>query len=102
MRVPGFLLRDNAIVEPYIGTGFGGVIEYGDPVEEKCHIEPGRVVVTDREGQEVVAEATAFFFPHVDLPPQSRVTWNRRQYEVIESRPMRALGKTHHVEVVMR
>jgi len=102
MRIRRSLLREKATVERYIGTGFGGVVEYDPPTEERCHIEPGQRVVTDRAGQEVVAEATAFFLPHVDLPPQSRVTWAGRRFEVIESLPLRARGKTHHVEASMR
>jgi len=58
--------------------------------------------VTDRQGEEVVAEATAFFAPEVQVKPGDKVTWEGRTYTVIEARPLRALGKASHVEVALK
>lgn len=101
MRIRKNLLRQRVTVEVYKGTGAYGEI-YDPPKEERCRIEPRRKLVRDREGSEVVAEATAFFLPEVVLPPQSRVTWEGKAYTVIESRPHSGpRGEPHHVEAVM-
>ena len=102
MKIPRYLLKETATIEAFLGVEFGGVVRYDDPVEERCQVEPGQRVVTDAAGQEVVAEAVAFFMPHVFIPPQSRLTWEGRRLTVIESRPHRYKGRTVYVEVFLR
>jgi len=101
MRVPGWLLRETVTITPFLRMGWDGP-EYGDPFEARCHIEPGQRKATDRQGEEVVAEATAFFAPEVQVKPGDKVTWEGRTYTVIEARPLRALGKASHVEVALK
>lgn len=101
MRVPKWLLREAVTVTPQGEMGWDGPT-WGEPYTAMCHIEPGQRRVTDREGQEVIAEATAFFAPDVTLKPGDRVEWQGRAYTVIEARPLRGLGKPSHVEVILR
>lgn len=101
MRVPGWLLLETVTITPFLRMGWDGP-EYGTPYTARCHIEPGQRKVTDRQGEEVVAEATAFFAHEVAVKPGDKVTWEGRTYTVIEARPLRALGKASHVEVILR
>lgn len=101
MRVPGWLLRETVTITPFLRMGWDGP-EYGEPYMARCHIEPGQRRVTDRQGEEVVAEATAFFASEVAVTPGDKVAWEGRNYTVIEARPLRALGKPSHVEVVLK
>ena len=101
MRVPGWLLLETVTITPQTGMGWDGP-EYGTPYTARCHIEPGQRKVTDRQGEEVVAEATAFFVPEVAVKPGDKVTWEGRTYTVIEARPWRALGRPSHVEVALK
>lgn len=101
MRLPAFLFCHKAKAKPYIGSSAYGPV-YGNTFQTKCRIESYRKMVRDREGVEVVAEARAFFPPEVDLPPESIVTWEGRDYTVIEARKQYGLRTPSHLEVVLR
>jgi len=101
MKIPKALLRERLVIRPYLGTGAYGPV-WGDPQEVQGHVEPGFRVVTDRQGNEVVASAVAFILPGVEVGPESLVTWDGQDYEVIDAQPMRAWGKTRHIELTLR
>ena len=107
MRIPPSLRRETVVVRRYLGSGAYGPI-YGDPETfappaRGVYMEPGFRRVTDQNGEEVVASATAFFGPEAeDIPVGSLVVWQGRTYRVIDAQPMRPFGRTSHVEVVLQ
>lgn len=97
------MLRQTGTVEPYQGHGAYGPV-YGAPVELVCRIEPKRRMVRNRQGQEVVSDATVFLEPGTEqtVTPESRFTWAGRTYTVLEVRPYPGPnGETHHVEALL-
>jgi hypothetical protein len=101
MRIPSFLMRQKVEIKPFLGSGAYGPI-YGDPYQIKCRIESKRSLVRDREGNEVVSEARVYFPHNISLETESSVTWNSREYKVINSIPHFGLNKVSHVEVILR
>lgn len=101
MRIPASLLQETLTIRPYLGEGAYGPI-WGEPQTVRGQIEPGFRVVTDRHGQEVVASAVAFVQPGVQVGPESMVTWEGQTFEVIDAMPMRAWGKTNHIELALK
>ncbi len=100
-KIPDFLFREPVEIESYLGNSAYGP-QYGLPVADRCHIEPGRKVVTNPKGQEVVSEATAFFRPATVIAAEDRITWAGRTYVVIDARPQRAMGVHNHTEVYLK
>lgn len=101
MRIPTFLLQQSVSVKPYAGDGAYGAV-YGTPYTAKCRIEPKRQRVVDRQGAEVIAEAVAYFTPDTSLTVQSTVTWDGREYTVVEVRPVMGMSSVSHSVAVLR
>jgi len=107
MRIPPSLRRETVVVHRYLGSGAYGPI-YDDPVtyappKSGVYVEPGFRKVTNAQGEEVVASATAFFGPEAeDITPGSLAVWQGRTYRVIDAQPLRLFGRTNHVEVVLQ
>src|SRR5690606_3047975 len=105
-RIPRSLRKETVIVYPYRGQGAYGPI-YDDPVTyapPMCgvYVEPGNRQAVDATGQEVVANAAAFFGPEAEgVPTNSLAVWQGRTYRVIDVQPLRPFGRTNHVEVVL-
>jgi len=79
-----------------------GPPEVFTPPERGVYVEPGFRRVTNAQGEEVVASATAFFDADADdIMPGSLVEWQGRTYKVIDAQPIRPFGRTSHVEVVL-
>lgn len=95
------MLNQTVTIRPYLGNSAYGPI-YGPEFSAKCRIEVVRKKVTDREGNEVVGNARAFFSPDVDPPVESEIVWDGRTYEVIESRRQYGLRDPSHTEVILR
>ena len=73
MRVPGWLLRHEVTVEPYLGTSAYGP-RYGPPVTARAMVAETVKQVRDRTGAEVVSTAQIIAGPGLDCPPGSRLT----------------------------
>jgi len=107
MRIPPSLRRETVVVRRYLGSGAYGPV-YDDPVTyappmRGVYVEPGFRRVTNAQGEEVVASATAFFDADADdIMPGSLVEWQGRTYKVIDAQPIRPFGRTNHVEVVLQ
>lgn len=102
MRIPAYALPQSSMVEAFLGNNAYGPT-YDTPKQEKCRFEPKNKLVRDREGNELVSNGTVFFFPEANVPPESRVTIEEKQYTVIDSAPQTGpFGKTHHIEAVLR
>lgn len=107
MRIPPSLRRETVAVRRYLGQGAYGPM-YGPPEvfttpDRGVYVEPGFRRVTNAQGEEVVASATAFFDADADdIMPGSLVEWQGRTYKVIDIHPIRIFGRTNHVEVVLQ
>lgn len=82
MVIPGWLLRHQVTVEPYLGQAATGP-SYGAPVLVPCFIEEKRRKVRNQLGEEVVSAATVYCRPDVDAPPKSRVNVRGREAFVV-------------------
>src|SRR5690625_3310290 len=106
MRIPPKLRRETVIVHPHEGNSAYGPV-YGSPVTysppyKGVYVEPGNRRAVDANGQEVVANATAFFDGDVSINVGDLVEWEGRTYNVIDSQAMRPAGRTNHVEVLLQ
>ncbi|WP_424533634.1 hypothetical protein ACOZ38_25195 [Sphaerisporangium viridialbum] len=103
MILPDWLLRHEAMIEPFEGDGAYGAV-YGAPFTERCLIDDERRLVRDAQGVEVVSDTTFIFRPGVRCPEGSKVTANGRETTVITSfaRDGGGLPTPDHVEVVCR
>jgi len=98
MTFPNDKLNDELII-----YGRAAVNGYGDAIfaavtTEKWHLEPGYKLVTDRQGEEVVASLFGIGPCDSVLSIGDEVEWNNRRYRVIDVQPIRYGGATHHVE----
>lgn len=107
MSIPKSLRRETVVVRRYLGSGPYGPI-YDDPVTYSppyrgVYVEPGLRRVIDATGEEVVANATAFFGANAsDITPNSLATWQGRNYKVIDAQTLRPRARAHHVEVLLQ
>ncbi|MEQ4717914.1 hypothetical protein [Nonomuraea sp. B19D2] len=101
--LPDWLLRHEALIEPFLGDGAYGPI-FGAAVTAKCLVDDERRLVRDAQGAETVSDTTIFFPPGTRCPEGSRVTVNGRVTTVIASyaRDGGGLPTPDHVEVVCR
>lgn len=102
MLIPGFLLRHEATVEPYLGdSGYGP--QYGDAVSVRCFLEERNRLVRNAEGREVTSSSTFYCrLDAVTAPPESKVTLpGGRQTTVIAQLPHNGGGlpTPDHLEV---
>ena len=100
--IPGFLLRHEALVEPYLGAGPAGDA-YGPGIVQRCFAEPKRRRVRSQTGNLVVAHTTVWFKPDVEVPTGSRVTVLGQTGTVISAdlRDGGGLPTPDHIEVVL-
>ncbi|MFI6909656.1 hypothetical protein ACIBKY_50935 [Nonomuraea sp. NPDC050394] len=99
--LPAWLLRHQAVIEPYLGDSAYGPI-YGPAVTVVCLADDERRMVRDAEGSEVVSELTLYLLPGTVCPAGSRVSVNGRTTTVIGSyiRDGGGLPTPDHVEAV--
>ena len=102
MRIPSYMLKQNVSVTPYTGSGAYGD-KYGAAYTLRCRIEPRNQLVRASDGSETVASAKMYCFPDAEISVQDIVTWNGREFDVIdvmdEAGPN---GQIHHKEVTLR
>lgn len=103
MRPPKALMNAIMTVEPLEGNSAYGPI-YGDPLTADAYVEPKRKVVTDKEGKEVVSEVFCIIRDDINIPNESKATWDwtTEEYEVISAIPYRPLGRFSHIEVYLK
>jgi len=100
IKIPNWLMRDEAKVEPKEDEGSYGPI-YGDKFTLKGHFEKGFRKVVDRDGREVVASAT-FITDGPIAKPEDKVTVLGEVYNVIDSQSVRPFGEHHHYEIMLQ
>ena len=71
--IPGWLLRHQVTVEPYIGDGAYGPV-YGPSTTVRAMVDEQTREVRAPDGEQVTSSSTVYCRPEVDAPPQSRVT----------------------------
>ncbi|MCM2394359.1 hypothetical protein [Streptomyces albipurpureus] len=101
MKIPGFLLRHEVTVEPYLGDSAYGP-QYGPAASLRCFLDEQTRTVRSKEGQEVISSGT--FYARLDAvcPAESRVTLpTGRQTTVIAAlrRDGGGLATPDHLEV---
>ena len=86
MKLPRSLLIHEVEIEDFEGDGGFGP-SYGDPYTVQGYMEYNRKVVRDREGGEVVSEAQFITRPGTSPPPESKLTLDGNEHEVISVAP---------------
>ncbi|EPH40339.1 hypothetical protein ABT390_13525 [Streptomyces aurantiacus] len=87
-RVPGWLLRHEVTVEPYLGTSAYGP-RYGPAVTARALVAATVKRVRDRTGAETVSTAQIIAAPDLACPNGSRIT-------LPDGRRTTALTVAHH------
>ncbi len=100
MKIPKFLMVQEAEVEVYLGDGAYGPV-WDEPKIVECYVEPKNRLVRDQNGNEIMASARGFFYPDTNISTNSRVTWEGNKYTVIEAVPYQFFKTKSHIEVVM-
>ena len=102
MKLPKVAQPHTVEVKDYEGDGAYGPT-YSDPYEVQGYFQQEREVVKDQEGNEIVSDAQFFTSEDIEPPPESVVTFNDTEHEVISISPKyNALtGQKSHTEVVM-
>ena len=102
MRIPRWMLRQQVMIRPLTGSGAYGA-QYGEAFTARCRIEPRTQTIQDRQGNETVASAKAYFAPGVTIPVGSELVWADTRLDVIDVKPKAGPnGRTHHIEVWLR
>lgn len=99
--IPGWLLRHQITVEPYLGQTAAGP-KYGPAVTVRCFLDGKTREVRNPAGEVVVSSSTAYARPGTEAPPESRVTLpDGRQTRVIaaNSRDGAGLPTPDHLEI---
>lgn len=73
MIIPGWLLRHEVTVEPYLGTGPHGP-KYGPPAVVRGFLDEETRLVRDPAGDEVTSTSTLYARLDTVAPAKSRVT----------------------------
>ena len=102
MKLPKAAQPHTVTIKDYEGDGAYGPT-YSDPYEVQGYFQQEREVVKDQEGNEVVSDAQLFTSEDIKPPPESIITFNGVEHEVISISPKyNALtGQKSHTEVVM-
>lgn len=93
-------LKDTCRVRPRSEGAFGP--EYGTGVVKPCYVEPGATKTTNREGEEVIADAVIFLQSDASASPGDLVEFGSKRYEVVRVDAFRPKGQPHHLEVAVR
>lgn len=102
MRIPGWLLRHQVVIEPYLGHTATGP-SYGPGVTVRCFVEDARRKVRNEVGEEVISQSTMYCRLETIVPPKSRVTRNGREAFVItaKDRDGGGLPTPDHLELAL-
>lgn len=73
MGLPGFLLRHEVTVEPYLGDSANGPA-YGPATTVRCFLDQKTRAVRNREGEETISSSTLYAPLGTQCPAESRVT----------------------------
>jgi hypothetical protein len=100
VKVRRSLLKDTVAVQTYSGDSAYGPL-YAAAVSIQCHVDQTRRLVRNRDGKEVVSEATLFVHPYdADrLLPESLVTIAGRETRILAVRAQSFRGQSVQVEV---
>lgn len=71
--VPGWLLRHQISIEPYLGDSSTGPL-FGTPATVRCFLDAQTRAVRNPGGEQVTSSSTAYAPPNTPVPPLSRVT----------------------------
>ena len=90
MRVPNFMLKQNATIYKSMGAGAYGHVYSDTPTFSKVYVEPSTKVMKNSNGEEVVTTAMAIFPPRTDLPLKSKVLIDGYEYLVVSVVPVKS------------
>ena len=115
MRIPSSFLRQQATLEPKIGSGSRGPI-FGEPVELRCRFEASRRTIRRPDGAEVTCVGRVFVRPEpqydgyapgyedqylAEWPLESRVVIEGRTYTLVDLTIAQGLSHPSHLELAV-
>lgn len=100
MKVPLSLLPHELTVQPFKGSGAYGPV-FDAPVTVRARVEGRRRTVKRGDGSEVISSAMATIRPEVEVPIESKATWEGRSYEVLDVLPLTGLKQTVGYELLL-
>jgi hypothetical protein len=102
VRIPRWLLTQEATFRSYQGQNAWGNAYGTDLVDFPCRMEPTNTLVMSREGSELLASAILYTEPDVQLKPSDEVIIDGEPYNVVKvDRLYNLAGRVHHLEVML-
>lgn len=99
MSMIGFLLRQTAVIRPWLRYGGNGQDIYGDPEERKCRIQRSRdlehTYKNPAGGMDQVLARAKMYCTGEPIPERSRVTVGGAEYIVLECYRAYGFGEDH-------
>lgn len=89
MKIPNFLLKQQATIYKSMGDGAYGPVYDETPQFSRVYLEPSQKVVKTSTGEEVTTSALAVFPPKTPLTMNSKVVIDSHDYTVISIIPVK-------------
>lgn len=87
MRIPNFLLKQQAIIYKSAGTGAYGPVLDDNPQFSRCYLEPSRQNGKNSNDETITSTALAIFPPKTPITVDSKVIVDGNEYFVISVVP---------------
>jgi hypothetical protein len=101
VKIPASLLPHRITVAPYLGSSAYGP-KHGDAVTIRARIDGRRRVVKTPDGADLMSSATATIRPPgFEIAPESKATWEGREYEVLDVLPLTHLRAVAGYELLL-
>lgn len=97
--IPSAALRQTITIAPFLGESAYGP-RFGAGVTVRARVQGKRRQVRRADGTDVISSATATIRPR-DITPESKVTWDGRDYTVLDVIVAQGLTRTSHIELVL-
>jgi hypothetical protein len=100
MQLPTFLLKDTITVEKLTGYGESNKT-FGKAEKIKCDVKRKQKIIITKEGVEIISSHT-IIAQFQEIPADSKVTFDGAKYRVIETRPVKYLGRETFMEILIQ
>lgn len=102
MKIPTSAMRETISHTPRTGYGGKGAV-YGAETENiPCYAEPSHRRIINKDNTETVATIFFCLGPSRTYQTGDKITYDGREYQVIEAQPVKVTGRVHHWEVYAR
>lgn len=90
MKIPNFLMKQQATIYKSLGTGAYGPVYDDIPQFSRCYLEPSQKVVKTSNGETITTSALAVFPPKTPLTMNSKVIIESQEFSVVSIVPVKS------------